>query len=67
LVAQYGQRYADVASADSGGMAAFLDEQRRVASAAAECGERMFETQRTLSKRALDQLDPVLYQQLFSE
>lgn len=67
LVAQYGQRYADVASADSGDMAAFLDEQRRVATAAAECGERMFETQRTLSKRALDQLDPVLYQQLFSD
>lgn len=65
LVAQYGQRYASVVSADPEAIGAFLDEQRRVATAAAECGERMFEVQRELSKESLARLDAPLYQRLF--
>ncbi|MFM2070598.1 MAG: hypothetical protein RLZZ623_861 [Actinomycetota bacterium] len=67
LVAQYGQRYAEVTSADPSEMPAFLDEQRWVAPAAAECGERVFEVQRELSKGSLGQLDAILYQKLFAE
>lgn len=65
LVSQFGQRYASVASAEPQAIGAFLDEQRLVATAAAECGERMFEVQRELSKDSLARLDASLYQQLF--
>jgi hypothetical protein len=65
LVSQFGERYASLASAEPQAIGAFLDEQRLVATAAAECGERMFEVQREVSKESLAGLDESLYQQLF--